>query len=183
MNIEQIVNQLKQNKVVAYPTEAVFGLGCHPLSEQAVQALLTLKKRPIEKGLILIAPHLDFLLPYIDTSALKDVDFANLKENIHHPTTWIVPAKKSTPHYLTGQFSTIAVRICTHDAVKALCEKTGFALVSTSANLSGLEPSKTANDVRKQFGEDFPVLDMNVGHAQKPSEIRDLLTNKIFRQG
>lgn len=52
MNIQQIVEQLKQNEVVAYPTEAVFGLGCNPNSESAVQKLLVLKQRPVEKGLI-----------------------------------------------------------------------------------------------------------------------------------
>lgn len=183
MNIEEIVHQLQQNKVVAYPTEAVFGLGCQPLSENAVQELLKLKKRPIEKGLILIAPHLDFLLPYIETSLIKKTDLVRLTENTIHPTTWIVPAKKSVPHFLTGQFTTIAIRLCSHPAVKTLCEQTGFALVSTSANLTGLQPCKTADDVRKQFGKNFPVLDMKVGNAQNPSEIRDLLSNKVFRQG
>ncbi|MCT8673382.1 Sua5/YciO/YrdC/YwlC family protein, partial [Glaesserella parasuis] len=42
-------------QVIAYPTEAVFGLGCNPQSEQAVRSLLQLKNRPEEKGLILIA--------------------------------------------------------------------------------------------------------------------------------
>ena len=53
-SFNQIVEKLKQNQVVAYPTEAVFGLGCNPQSEQAVRSLLKLKNRPEEKGLILI---------------------------------------------------------------------------------------------------------------------------------
>ena len=61
MNREQIAEALRQNQVVAYPTEAVFGLGCNPQSESAVKKLLNLKQRPVEKGLILVAPSLDFL--------------------------------------------------------------------------------------------------------------------------
>ena len=60
MNIQQIAACLMQDEVVAYPTEAVFGLGCNPLSESAVRKLLDLKQRPIEKGLILVAPNLHF---------------------------------------------------------------------------------------------------------------------------
>ena len=52
MNIQQIAACLMQDEVIAYPTEAVFGLGCNPLSESAVRKLLDLKQRPIEKGLI-----------------------------------------------------------------------------------------------------------------------------------
>ena len=50
-------------------------------------------------------------------------------------------------------------------------------------NLTGLSPCRNADAVRSQFGADFPVLDEAVGQAQNPSEIRDLLTNQLFRQG
>ncbi|TCP94914.1 translation factor SUA5 [Cricetibacter osteomyelitidis] len=183
MNITQIVEQLKQRQVVAYPTEAVFGLGCNPHSESAVQNLLILKNRPIEKGLILIAPTLDLLLPFIDENQLNEKNLAKLTALYVHPVTWIVPAKADVPIYLTGRFDSIAVRLCRHPAVVALCEQTGFALTSTSANLSGFEPCKTAIQVRSQFGENFPVLDMDVGNAERPSEIRDIFTDQIIRQG
>lgn len=63
---------LKQEKVIAYPTEAVFGVGCDPDSETAVTRLLALKQRPVDKGLILIAANFDQLKPYIDDSTLSD---------------------------------------------------------------------------------------------------------------
>ena len=99
------------------------------------------------------------------------------------PTTWVVPAKTTTPKFLTGDFNSIAVRISQHTAVKLLCEQAGFALTSTSANLTGQPPCHTAQEVTQQFGTDFPVLDMPVGGAVNPSEIRDIFTNQVFRQG
>ena len=54
-DMNTVVQQLKAGKVIAYPTEAVYGLGCDPMNEQAVMQLLAIKQRPIEKGLILIA--------------------------------------------------------------------------------------------------------------------------------
>lgn len=183
MNISQIAEQLKQNQVVAYPTEAVFGLGCNPWSESAVNNLLVLKKRPIEKGLILIAPNLDFLRPFIALEKLTEADLTRLQASYDRPMTWVVPANQEVPSFLTGQFNSIAVRICRHSAVQQLCELTGFALTSTSANLTGLPPCKTADEVRSQFGAFFPVLDDVVGNAKNPSEIRDLFTEQLFRQG
>ena len=108
--------------------------------ESAVRKLLDLKQRPIEKGLILVAPSLHFLHPFVDFSCLSNEQLARLQAQYEHPITWVVPAKAEIPYFLTGQFNSIAVRLCTHPAVKALCEKTGFALTSTSANLTGQSP-------------------------------------------
>ncbi len=183
MNLQQIAAYLVQNQVVAYPTEAVFGLGCNPLSESAVKKLLNLKQRPMEKGLILVAPSLVYFSPFIDFTRLNEAHIALLKGEYANPTTWVVPAKEDVPNFLTGKFDSIAVRLCRHPAVKTLCEATGFALTSTSANLTGASPCRTAEEVRLQFGENFPVLEEVVGNAENPSEIRDLLTNQLFRQG
>lgn len=181
--ISQIAEKLRQDHVVAYPTEAVFGLGCNPNSEQAVRRLLTLKQRPIEKGLILIAPYLDLLRPFIDESKLSNAEWERLASLGEKAITWVVPAKATTPRFLTGKFETIAVRLCRTPAVVELCQATGFALTSTSANLSGLSPCRTAQEVYAQFGAEFPVLEMETGGKNNPSEIRDIFTQHIFREG
>ena len=182
-NLDEIIARLQNNEVVAYPTEAVFGLGCNPNSEAAVQALLTLKQRPVEKGLILLASDLRYLRPFIDESRLTEKEWQSLTQVGTQAITWVVPAKKSVPRYLTGQFDTIAVRLCYLPAVATLCEAAGFALTSTSANLTGLPPCRTAQEVYAQFGNDFPVLEQATGGAKQPSEIRDIFTQHIFRQG
>ncbi|WP_373817985.1 Sua5/YciO/YrdC/YwlC family protein [Glaesserella sp.] len=182
-SFNQLVEKLKQNQVIAYPTEAVFGLGCNPNSEQAVRKLLALKKRPEEKGLILIAPTLELLLPYIDESKLSETEWQRFLQVNEKTITWIMPAKPSLPRYLTGQFSTIALRLCQVPAVVELCNACGFALTSTSANLTDSPPCRSAAEVLTQFGSDFPVLDMPTGGKANPSEIRDIFTQHIFRQG
>ena len=180
-NLDFIVAQLKQQNVVAYPTEAVFGLGCDPWSEQAVLELLRLKQRPMEKGLILVAHDLDLLRPFIDENALNTSHWTRLQNQCERPTTWVVPANTRVPTFLRGKFNSIAVRLSTHPAIQLLCEQTGFALTSTSANLSGLEPCRSAAEVHQQFGAQFPVLDLPLGQASAPSQIRDLLTDQLFR--
>lgn len=179
----QIVEKLKKDQVVAYPTEAVFGLGCNPNSEQAVRALLTLKQRPEEKGLILIAPTLEFLRPYIDETKLSITEWERLEEISNNAITWIVPAKKNVPNYIKGKFDSVAVRLCQVPAVIELCNASGFALTSTSANLTGKLPCRTAAEVITQFGYTFPILNEKTGGRDNPSEIRDIFTQHIFRQG
>ena len=182
-NLEWVVAQLRQQQVVAYPTEAVFGLGCDPNSQSAVEKLLALKQRPVEKGLILVAPNLDYLLPFIAENQLRDEHWQHLQGHYDRPTTWVVPARAEVPRFLTGKFNSIAVRISDHPAIQKLCEQTGFALTSTSANLTGFEPCRSVAEVRSQFGENFPVLDMPLGGAANPSQIRDLISGEFFRQG
>ncbi|TNV12289.1 L-threonylcarbamoyladenylate synthase type 1 TsaC [Buttiauxella sp. B2] len=179
----EIVAALKQQQVIAYPTEAVFGVGCDPDSELAVTRLLELKHRPVDKGLILIAANFDQLLPYIDSSTLTEIQRDAVFSCWPGPVTFVFPALQTTPRWLTGRFDSLAVRVTDHPLVSKLCQAYGKPLVSTSANLSGLPPCRTADEVLQQFGDDFPVLRGDTGGRQNPSEIRDALTGELFRLG
>lgn len=176
---------LKQGGVLAYPTEAVFGLGCDPDCEKAVRLILTLKQRPIEKGLILIASHYAQCLPYIDESAISPQQRQRALTSWAEGETvsWIFPKNPNTPFFLTGRFDSIAVRVTTHPLIRQLCDHFGKPLVSTSANLSGQLPCKTADEVEAQFGLELAILQGEVGGRLNPSEIRDIKTGKVLRQG
>ncbi len=178
-----ILHLLHQQKVIAYPTEAVFGLGCDPDSEKAINRLLALKQRHWQKGLILIAAHYAQLRPYIDDAQLSVKQRERIFSSWPGPITWVFPARANVPRKLRGRFSTLAVRVSDHPLVYQLCSLYGKPLVSTSANLSGCQPCRTVEEVRKQFGPDFPILSGNVGGRMNPSEIRDALTGEQLRQG
>lgn len=182
-HISKAIEALNNKDVIAYPTEAVFGVGCDPDSETAVMRLLELKQRPVEKGLILIAANVEQLKPYIDDTMLTEAQREAVFSRWPGPVTFVFPAKASTPRWLTGRFDTLAVRVTAHPLVVALCESYGKPLVSTSANLSGQEPCRTVEEVIAQFGETFPVVEGETGGRLNPSEIRDALTGELFRQG
>ena len=174
---DELVQILQEGGVIAYPTEAVFGLGCDPLNETAVMRLLTLKQRAIDKGLILIASEFsqvsDFLLPLTE----QQKQYTSTSE-----TTWVFPAKENVPQWIKGGFSSIAVRITKHQIARELCQAFGSALISTSANLSGVQPAKTTEEVLQQFQQLLDgVLDQKVGMHFKPTRIRDSITGKIIR--
>lgn len=179
-NVEKAVETLHQSGVIAYPTEAVFGLGCDPTNEQAVLRLLALKSRPVSKGLILVAAGLEQLANFI--APLSTAEIERLQKTWPGPVTWVIPANNNAPSYITGGRQTIAVRVSAHPVVAGLCRGCGHALVSTSANKSGQPPAVTASEVEQQFARQLScIVDGDVGGRDAPSTIIDLATNKILR--
>ncbi|MFQ2315086.1 Sua5/YciO/YrdC/YwlC family protein [Aeromonas dhakensis] len=179
---ELAVAALQHDGVIAYATEAVFGLGCDPDSEAAVQRLLAIKQRPVEKGLILIAAELAQLQDYIDLDQLTSEQLARVEASWPGPFTWIMPARPDTPAWLTGQFDTLAVRVTAHSQVQALCRAFGKPLVSTSANLTGEEPARRLADIGELLASQLAyILPGEVGGQANPSEIKDARTGAVIR--
>lgn len=173
---------IRRGGVVAYPTEAVWGLGCDPADPAAVARILALKRRSTAKGLILIAASLEQLAPWV--APLGNAQRAALARRHHPPITWLVPAARLTPPWLTGRHPTLAVRITNHPIAAALCRSAGRALVSTSANPGGRPPARSALAVRHYFAAKLDgVVAGPVGGAAQPSEIRDLDSGRVIRRG
>lgn len=168
--------------IIAYPTEAVFGLGCDPDNDLALQNLLTIKQRPAYKGLILLATDYSQLLPYIDDSALSQTQRQIILSRWPNAITQVLPVIKGTSPLLRGDFNSIAVRITDHEDVVSLCQQTNKPIVSTSANLAGQSPAKTWQEVKSQLGDevDFIIKGKTSG-LLKPSKIINGLTGKILR--
>jgi L-threonylcarbamoyladenylate synthase len=178
--IREAARSVHRGGIIAYPTEAVYGLGCDPLDGAAVYRLLELKRRPVEKGLILIAARFEQLRPYV-----AEVDEARLRpalESWPGPHTWLLPAAPGLPDWLSGSHDTLAVRVTAHPVAAALCTACDSPLVSTSANPAGRPPARNALGVRLMFGSavDF-IVHGEVSGADSPTSIRDLVTGKLIR--
>ncbi len=183
-NFEHSLQALQQGEVIAYPTEGVFGVGCDPDDPIAIQKLLELKQRPVEKGLILIAAHYEQLKPYIDESQLTAEQLEKIHATWPGPVTWIVPASDRVTNWVSGQFDSIAVRVTDHPLVQKMCNAFGKPLTSTSANLTGQPPCMTTEEVEQQLGSHLvAILQGETGGRDKPSEIRDAKTSQVLRQG
>lgn len=181
--IEQSVKVLQQGGIIAYPTEAVYGLGCDPKNLSAVKKILEIKQREKDKGLILIAANFDQVKPYLQTLE-KEIEekLLNSWRVSETPLTWLVPVKNDVSDYLKGQFNTLAVRVSKHPLVKELCEKFNGAIVSTSANRSQQEAARTSVQVKYIFENEIDfILEGETDTNAQPSEIRDALTDKIIR--
>lgn len=178
--LKRAVRTIRLGGIIAYPTEAVYGLGCNPDDSEAVERLLIAKQREWSKGLILIASKLEQLSPYIQP--LNSTLLKRIMPTWPGPVTWIVPALPDIPPYLAREDNTIAVRVTGHPVAAALCTALDQALISTSANISNHPAARTPFKVRNIFhnGIDY-ILHGSTGGKSNPSEIRDAETGKIIR--
>lgn len=172
----------RAGETIAYPTEAVYGLGCDPDNQAAVMNLLDLKQRPIEKGLILIARTYSQLLPYVNDAAIPMDMRTEIFSSWPGPNTWLLPKSNKAGNWLTGGSELIAVRVSAHQGVQDLCMLFDKPMVSTSANRSGDPAAVTKAEVIKQFGKLVIVVDGPLGGATNPSRIRNGFTGKIIRE-
>lgn len=168
--------------VIAYPTEAVFGLGCDPDNQAAVEKILQIKQRPVEKGLILLAANYSQLLAYVDDSKIPQDKRFSVLSRWPNGITQVLPALPNVAKFLTGQFSTIAVRVTNQPDVVALCNAVNKPIVSTSCNLTGEEPARQYQDIGEDLHKqiDFIIQGQTLGYTQ-PSTIIDGLTGETFR--
>ena len=180
LTVEQAAQCLHDGKIIAYPTEAVFGLGCDPGNEAAVRQLLSLKGRPATVGLILIADQLERFDPYI--KPVSEALHQRAGSSWPGPVSWLFPRADSVPDWLAGNHDTIALRLTAHPVCRALCAAFEGAIVSTSANPSSSEPARSAGQVEEYFGSFLGgIVEGALGKDGKPSEIRDLVSGAVIR--
>ncbi|MEY3808545.1 MAG: hypothetical protein RI893_1521 [Pseudomonadota bacterium] len=177
--IKNAVRHLKAGAVIAYPTEAVYGLGCDPLNEEAVMTLLEIKQRPVDKGLILIASSLAQLQSYLD---LDQTLIDRITPTWPGPVTWVIPAQSWVPRWLTGDHDTLAVRVTNQPIAHDLCAQFGSPLVSTSANPTTRPAIKVARKLLKAFAQaDIFIVPGSVGSLAQETAIYEALTGKRLR--
>lgn len=181
--IEHAAEVFSQGGIIAYPTEAVFGLGCDPDNDEAVNNLLSLKQRSVDKGLILLAASYAQLLPYLDDGAISEDQRISILSRWPDALTQVLPANSNISPLLCGVFDSIAVRITNHPDVVALCELTNKAIVSTSANLAGQPPATTWLQVEQQLGDKIDcIIKTDTLGFLKPTCIINGLTGDIIRR-
>jgi L-threonylcarbamoyladenylate synthase len=178
---ERLKARFEEGEVFAYPTEAVYGLGCDPDNEEAVNKLLMLKNRPAHKGLILIADSYSRLLPYVDDEKIASHRRAEIFSSWPGHVTWLLPKSKRVKDCVCGDSDFIAVRVTTHEGVKSLCKLFNKPLISTSANKSGESPALSEEVIKQQFGDAVTTIKGELGDAVKPSLIRHSVSGETIR--
>jgi len=173
---------LKEGKIIAYPTEGMYGLGCDPFNREAVVRLVKLKKRHLRKGLILVGYSFDQFKSLI--KKVPEETLSAVSRTWPGPITWVFPATVKAPKWITGNRHTLAIRVSAHPIVQELCRAFGKPLVSTSANLEGNAPITKKADIQNVFKTGIDMLvPGKIGERKSASEIRDVETGKVIRPG
>ncbi|MBB4131511.1 MULTISPECIES: Sua5/YciO/YrdC/YwlC family protein [unclassified Xanthomonas] len=183
LSLDSAVAALAQGGVIAYPTEAVWGLGCDPRQETAVRRLLAIKRRPVAKGVIVVAASVDVLHDWVDFDALEPARKQEVLASWPGPHTWILPVNAQAPRWVTGDHDGLAVRISAHPVVAALCAAWDGPLVSTSANLAGEPPARSRQALDPALVASIDgVVEGEVGALAQPTQIRDARSGQILRE-
>lgn len=173
---------LGRGGVIAYPTEGVWGLGCDPFNRQATLRLLAIKQRDPAKGLILVGSAIAQFDGIADWAALTAPQRARVADSWPGPNTWIVPATARVPSWIRGAHDGIALRIGDHPLVRALCDAFGGAIVSTSANTSGMPAPRSRDELEPVvLTQVDAVTDGDTSGRSQPSTIRDARTGRTLR--
>lgn len=177
----EAASRLHQGKLIAYPTEAVWGIGCDPFNKAAVLRILRLKRRPLEKGLLLLAADMDQIEDLLGVLAPEQI--AVLRESWPGPVTWLIPdPDQRYPDWIKGEHQSVAIRVSDHPVAAAISRSFGKPVVSTSANLAGEPEIRSREDLHRQFGDGIDyVVAGKLGGRGAPSEIRDLSSGRRIR--
>ena len=171
---------LRAGGVVAYPTEAVYGIGCDPWNRAAVARVFAVKRRPGRKRCIVIAAHPSQLDGLVDLHARQFNGFAS--RYWPGPVTLVAPACARAPDWLVDVDGTVATRVTNHPVARGLCASFRGPLISTSANRAGRPPVRDLLRARIAFGTkiDWYVAG-RVGGMDSPTRIIDVRDGRMIR--
>lgn len=187
-NKDEIIEVLKNDGVIAFVTDTVWGLGCLPESEKAVKKIYEIKKREAQKPLILMSNEVYHLLRYVEVVPKIGQKF--IKK--YFPGALTVVTKKhcvSTPDYITSGMETVGIRVPDNAVFQEICEVIpGHVLATTSANLSHQSSAKSYEQALENMSglADLVIEDYGCKCAGLESTVVGIIDDenfKIFRQG
>lgn len=180
--ISRVVECLKQGGVIAYPTDTTYGIGCDIFNRKGVRQIFQMKQRDARKPFSFICTDLSDVATYAQVSNFA---FKTMKRQLPGPYTFVLEATRIVPDLLITRQKTVGVRIPDNPIAMAIVRELGHPLVTTSANLSGEEPSHDPQAIEERFGK---MLDMVIDGGillGEPSTVISLIDDhvEVLRQG
>ena len=176
-NFKRLTQVINAGGVIAYPTESVYGFGCDPLNKVAVNRILKIKQRSVNKGLIIIATDIKQIKPWVQNIPV------NIWEKVvnSYATNWVLPKSDLVPYWVSGDHQTVVIRISQHQIVRDICKYLGQPIISTSVNVAGRIELSNFIKVRKQFGKHLDFIVHGKVGGLAPCSIIDPLNNVVLR--
>ena len=182
------INEMLQNDgVIAFVTDTVWGIGCLPTSEKAVQRIYEIKNREAQKPLILMSDDIYPLFDYVKQPIEKQAQRL-IKDHFPGALTLVVEKSENTPNYITSNMNTVGIRVPNNDTFAKICQSIDSrVLATTSANLSGEAPALTYEEAIKYIGDKVDLVIEDFGSSAKglASTVAGFKDGEvvIFRQG
>ena len=167
MDYKKINSVLKSDGVIAFVTDTVWGIGCLPNSEKAVQKIYEIKHREAKKPLILMSNEIYNLFDYVEQPIRKDAQRL-IKKHFPGALTLVLNKSNNTPEYITSGLNTIGIRVPENKTFSEICENIeGHVLATTSANISGEPPALTYEEALQYIGDKVDLVIEDYGEKAK----------------
>ena len=179
--IEELSNILKNDGVIAVPTDTVYGLCARINSKGARENLIEIKNRPKNKAFPIMCNSLEQIksIAKVDEKIEKIINAF-----MPGPITLVLLKGEKVPNYINKDSNEIGIRMATSKPLEELIEKVGSPIFMTSANLSGEPVCKSIEEIKEKFHNIDGILEGKVAYGQA-STIVDCTSDeiKIIREG
>ena len=149
-DINAAIATLKNNGVILYPTDTIWGLGCDATNDEVVEKIFSIKARDENKSLIILANSEQMLERYVDN--IPEIAFELIAVS-EHPLTIIYPKGKNLAKGVCAYDGSVGIRICRDEFCNQLLTRFRKPLVSTSANFSGKPSPEFFDDIESSMVE------------------------------
>ncbi len=178
--ISKCISLLKEGKVILYPTDTVWGIGCDATNEEALMRIYKIKQRNEKKSMIILIDSPQRLPMYVKRIPLIAWD---LLSHVSRPTTFVYDSAYNLPEKLIHEDGTIAIRIVQNEFCKKVIRGLGHPIISTSANIAGQPAPPTFDKIDQQVIDqmDYVVSQEQSSSAEfKPSRLIKFLDDYNF---
>lgn len=168
--VDRAAKVISEGGVILYPTDTVWGLGCDPMNEMAIDKIAAIKGRDESKNFIILVNSEFLLNKYVDVIPEICYDLIDMAES---PLTIVYPKGRNISRKILAADGSIAIRKTDHAFCNQLMQKTKCGLVSTSANISGQPFPKQFSDIDPQIlkSVDYVVNLLQDQKSGRPSQI------------
>lgn len=193
-DISFIIEELKKGRVLAYPSDTIYGIGCDAESKMAVEKIFKIKKRDDKHPLLILVNNFSMLKKYCYISCDQERELRKIWNKNEPPTTVILKSKKNLPSMITCGHDSIAVRMLRNNGnlqkielLIKIIEGIALPLISTSLNKSGEETLKSLESIDNYFTDEKLDLAIDAGTIERTSasrliDFRDISNLKILRE-
>lgn len=150
----KIVETMRHGGLALLPTDTIWGLSCIVSAESTVERIYTLKKRPRNQALIILVSSIEMLKEHITLHPRIET----LLSYHNKPLTLIYPESVGFPDYLLAKDGSIAIRIVQNPHCQALINALGAAIVSTSANVSGVKTAENFEEIDQVITKGVDII-------------------------
>ena len=178
--ISEALQTLKEGKIILYPSDTVWGIGCDASNEKAVEKIYQLKQRADSKALICLVADDRMLSRYVEKIPQGALDIIQVADS---PTTIVYDQPKNVAKNLVAEDNTLAIRIPDDEFCYQLMRRFNGAIVSTSANISGFPTPSSFQEISEEIlkGVDYVVNLQSEKKNAKPSSIIKISNNGIVK--